>query len=102
VDIATIVGTTLVLIHYTTMKFILVLFITLPLIAMAQDGNATLRESSDFDIAKHQWKHRVLLLFTEDIKSEAYTQQLSELNKNTEALKERKLITIPSHLIIFN
>ncbi len=43
-------------------------------------------------LEKHQWKHRVLLLMTEDLKNEYYTQQLDLLQSDIDGLKDRKLI----------
>lgn len=43
-------------------------------------------------IEKHKWKQRVLLILTDDKSNNFYKKQLTELNKDTKGIKERKLI----------
>ena len=44
------------------------------------------------NIKKHQWKNRVLLVFTEDVNNDAYKKQLIILKEHQKGLLERKLI----------
>jgi hypothetical protein len=52
------------------------------------------------NLDKHQWKHRVLLLFAQDSEVEKYKAQLEAFDSNKEAFKDRKLIIyaiLPEH-----
>ncbi len=44
------------------------------------------------NLEKHQWKNRILLVFTNDLKSEKLQKQIEILSKEKEGLKDRKLI----------
>lgn len=41
---------------------------------------------------KHQWKHRVLLVMSNETNTESFQEQIEELTSNLTALNERKLI----------
>ena len=43
------------------------------------------------DLSKHQWKDRLVLIIAEE-KTEKFQQQLTELQKHQQGLKERKLV----------
>ena len=43
------------------------------------------------DLSKHQWKDRLILIITEE-KTEKFQQQITELQKHQQGLKERKLV----------
>ena len=43
------------------------------------------------DLSKHQWKDRLVLIIAEE-KTEKFQQQLTELQKHQQVLKERKLV----------
>jgi len=43
------------------------------------------------DLAKHQWEDRLVLIIAEE-KNEKFQQQLTELQKDQQGLKERKLV----------
>ena len=44
------------------------------------------------DIKKHQWENRVLLVFTDDKKSDNFKHQIKILSENKKELIERKLV----------
>jgi len=44
------------------------------------------------DLKKHQWKNRLLLVFSDDKNSDTFQKQINVLSENTKGLKERKLI----------
>ena len=44
------------------------------------------------DIKKHQWENRVLLVFTDDKKSDNFKHQIKILSENKKELAERKLV----------
>ena len=44
------------------------------------------------DIKKHQWENRVLLVFTDDKKSDNFKHQIKILSENKKELTERKLV----------
>ena len=43
------------------------------------------------DLSKHQWKDRLVLIIAEE-KTEKFQQQITELQKHQQGLKERKLV----------
>ncbi len=43
------------------------------------------------DLSKHQWEDRLVLIIAEE-KNEKFQQQLTELQKHQQGLKERKLV----------
>ena len=43
------------------------------------------------DLSKHQWKDRLVLIIAEE-KNEKFQQQITELKKHQQGLKERKLV----------
>lgn len=45
------------------------------------------------DLERHQWKNRVLIIYTADKNSDELENQFNILSKNKEALLERKLVT---------
>ncbi len=44
------------------------------------------------DLKKHQWKNRLLLVFSDDRNSDIFKEQINILSKDKEGLLERKLI----------
>jgi len=44
------------------------------------------------DLSKHQWKDRLVLIIAEDENNKTFQQQLTELQKHQQGLKERKLV----------
>jgi len=44
------------------------------------------------DLKKHQWENRVLLVFTDDKKSDNFKNQINILSENKKELAERKLV----------
>lgn len=44
------------------------------------------------DFRKHQWKNRVLVVFTNNVKNDSFKKQVSILSKNQQNLTERKLV----------
>lgn len=53
------------------------------------------------DLSVHRWEERVILVYTVDSTSEAYKRQITELLKDRDGLKERRLILYsytPTHL----
>ncbi len=44
------------------------------------------------NIKSHQWENRLLLVITNDINSEIYKNQITELKANNKGLKERRLL----------
>ena len=44
------------------------------------------------DLASHQWKDRVILLFTDDLEDQTYQNQIIELQNCKSGLKDRKLV----------
>ncbi len=44
------------------------------------------------DIKKHQWENRILLVFTDDKKSDNFKHQIKILSENKKELAERKLV----------
>lgn len=43
-------------------------------------------------ISSHHWKDRVLVIFTDDIDSQSYKDQINEFEKNRDGLIERKVV----------
>jgi hypothetical protein len=44
------------------------------------------------NLKSHQWKNRLLLVITDDINNEIYKNQITELERHVNGLKERKLV----------
>lgn len=44
------------------------------------------------NIKKHQWKNRVLIVFTDDLQNDVYNNQLLILEEHPKELLERKLV----------
>jgi len=44
------------------------------------------------DLARHQWKHRVIIVKTHDIESKKYLGQLKEFEKDIDGLTDRKIM----------
>lgn len=44
------------------------------------------------DFKKHQWKNRVLVVFTNNVKNDSFKKQISILSKNQQNITERKLV----------
>ena len=63
--------------------FTLIILYLLPLTTIAQ---------SDDMIQQHQWKQRVLLIFSPDATDSLYQQQLAEYQQQEAGLKERDLV----------
>jgi hypothetical protein len=49
------------------------------------------------NLSEHQWKNRLLIVYTDDLNAEDYLQQLSELRKYDAGLEERKLLIYKVH-----
>lgn len=50
-----------------------------------------LRVSFGQDFGKHQWKHRLVVLLTEDLKSDVFHKQFTELRSDEKGLLDRKI-----------
>ena len=44
------------------------------------------------NLKSYQWKNRLLLVITDDINNEIYKNQITELERHVNGLKERKLV----------
>lgn len=42
------------------------------------------------DFSTHEWRNRLVLILTDDIDNEKYRNQVEELKKQTDEIKERK------------
>lgn len=51
-----------------------------------------LHSAQSQDLSKHHWENRLILLLTDDLKDENFTNQLKELESGLKALKERKVL----------